>query len=86
MRLEFRLRYRGSLVKVTVNSQEAVYELVEGPELVIFHHGEEHLLRDTLTRPIPKKVPTLPRPDQPPGRSPLGHLQQVPERYRTQSR
>ncbi|MEO3781699.1 glycosyl hydrolase family 65 protein [Actinocorallia sp. B10E7] len=86
VRLEFRLRYRGSLIKVTVNSREAVYELVEGPQLTIFHHGEEHVLRDTLTRPIPKKVPTLPRPDQPVGRAPLGHLQQVPERYRIQSR
>ncbi|GAA2737892.1 glycosyl hydrolase family 65 protein [Actinocorallia aurantiaca] len=86
VRLEFRLRYRGSLIKVTVTSQEAVYELVEGPPQKIFHHGEDHVLRDTLTRPIPKRTPTLPRPDQPAGRNPLGRLLQVPERYRTQSR
>ena len=86
VRLEFRLRYRGSLIKVTVTSKEAVYKLVEGPEQKIFHHGEEHVLQGVLKRPIPRKTPTLPRPDQPPGRSPLGHLQQVPERYRIQSR
>ncbi|WP_106400002.1 glycoside hydrolase family 65 protein [Actinocorallia populi] len=85
-RLEFRLRYRGSLIKVTVHTEEATYELVEGPELTIFHHGEEHLLRDVLRRPIPRRTPSLPRPEQPPGRAPLGHLIQAPERYRDQSR
>jgi len=86
VRLVFRLRYRGSLIKVTVNSREAVYELVEGPELTIFHHGEEHVLRDSLTRPIPPKTPSLPRPEPPAGRAPLGHLAQPALWQRGQSR
>ncbi|GAA0970150.1 glycoside hydrolase family 65 protein [Actinocorallia libanotica] len=85
-RLEFRLRYRGSLIKVTVHSEEAAYELVEGPELTIFHHGEEHRLQDALRLPIPRKTPSLPRPEQPPGRPPLGHLIQAPGQYPDQSR
>ncbi|MCD0452880.1 glycoside hydrolase family 65 protein [Actinocorallia sp. API 0066] len=73
-RLSFRLRYRGSLLCVTVHPRQATYSLRGGPPLRIIHHGEEHLLEKAdITLPIPRAQPTLPPPHQPPGRAPRRH-------------
>jgi alpha,alpha-trehalose phosphorylase len=69
-RLVFRVRYRGRLLRVTVRGEEAVYELVDGEPMEIFHHGERMLL---AARPLHRGIlpaPARPRPRQPPGRRP----------------
>src|SRR5690606_22553882 len=45
-RLSFRMRYRGNLIKVTVDSESATYELMEGPGLELWHHGQQLTLGD----------------------------------------
>jgi alpha,alpha-trehalose phosphorylase len=70
-RLTFRIRYRGCLLRVTVNGHLATYELLDGDTLVIFHHGERLSLTD---KPAERKIPPItagPRPQQPPGREPI---------------
>jgi alpha,alpha-trehalose phosphorylase len=70
-RLTFRIRYRGRLLRVTVQGHEATYELLDGDPLVIFHHGERLSLTD---KPAERKIPPItagPRPQQPPGREPI---------------
>lgn len=62
-RLAFRLRYRGGRFRVTVTSQEATYDLLEGEHVHLSHHGKEFILRDTVTHPIPA-MPARPRPPQ----------------------
>ena len=70
-RVCFRLRFRGRRVQVEVTPSEAHYELLEGDDLEIAHHGETVTLskNDPVTQPIPpvtqREVPT-----QPPGREP----------------
>lgn len=69
-RLAFRLRYRGRRLKVTATADDATYERLNGPPLVITHHGEELRLGDEpVSRPIPE-LARAPRPHQPPGRAP----------------
>jgi alpha,alpha-trehalose phosphorylase len=70
-RLRFHLRYRGRMIRVTVNGREAIYDLVDGEPLTIFHHGEPVELID---KPAERKIPPIeagPRPQQPPGREPI---------------
>jgi alpha,alpha-trehalose phosphorylase len=75
-RVAFRLTHRGSLIKVDVRHQGAMYTLLEGPPLDVAHHGEGLRLEvgRAVTRPLPP-VPVLERPRQPPGREPArrGH-------------
>ena len=39
-RLAFRLRYRGRRLRVEIGPREATYELLEGEELPVHHHGD----------------------------------------------
>ncbi|GLZ03757.1 glycosyl hydrolase [Actinomadura sp. NBRC 104412] len=71
-RLSFRMRYRGSRLRVTVRHDHAVYELLEGPGLRLRHHGEEFSLGADEPAKLPiEPIPPLPRPAQPQGREPL---------------
>jgi alpha,alpha-trehalose phosphorylase len=72
-RLAFRLTHRGSLLKVDVRHQQAVYTLLDGPAIEIAHHGEG--LRVEAGQPATRAVPPAPAleaPKQPPGREPAG--------------
>jgi alpha,alpha-trehalose phosphorylase len=69
-RLEFRIRYRGRRIAVTVEHDEATYELRDGDPITIEHHTAELELGDKPERrPIPPP-PRLSRPHQPAGRAP----------------
>ena len=70
--LKFRLRYRGRKLRITINSQRAKYELLEGDPLPVVHHGKEFEL---AKRAVQHDIPPIlagPRPEQPPGRAPFG--------------
>ena len=70
-RIAFRLRYRGRRLRVEIGPQEATYELLDGEELPIHHHGDWLKLEPgaPVTRPLPP--PLTPEPvQQPPGREP----------------
>ncbi len=71
-RLAFHLLFRGCRLRVEVKATEATYRLLDDPQLVIRHHGEEILLPvgEAVTRPIPP-IQAGPRPTQPPGRAPM---------------
>jgi len=71
-RLAFHLLFRGCRLRVEVRASEVTYRLLDDPQLVIRHHGEEILLPvdAAVTRPIPP-VKAGPRPTQPPGRAPM---------------
>lgn len=78
-RLAFRMRYRGRKIAVTVHTASATYEVLDGPELTITHHGEKLTIgHKSIERPIPPMVAPL-RPNQPPGREPLprGHKEET---------
>ena len=69
-RLCFRVRYRGSGVKVTTDGQTATYHLWSGPPLTVWHEDEPlELGSEDVRRPV-TPVPCGPRPVQPPGREP----------------
>jgi alpha,alpha-trehalose phosphorylase len=69
-RLAFRMRYRGNLIKVGVTAEEARYELLDGPGLKLWHHGEEFTLgEEPVELPI-EPVQPRPAPTQPAGREP----------------
>ncbi|HEY6697707.1 MAG TPA: glycosyl hydrolase family 65 protein [Acidimicrobiales bacterium] len=69
-RLEFRVRYRGRRIAVTVDHEDATYDLRDGDPITIEHHSDALELGDKPERrPIPPP-PRLPRPEQPPGRAP----------------
>jgi alpha,alpha-trehalose phosphorylase len=70
-RLAFRMRYRGSRIRVTVRAENATYELLEGPGLKLRHHGEEFTLGDEPAELPIEPLPAQPRPAQPPGREPM---------------
>ncbi len=44
----FKINYRGSIIKLTINSKGTTYKLVEGKELEITHRGKSFMLKDTL--------------------------------------
>ena len=71
-RLAFHLLFRDCRLRVDVRATEVTYHLLDDPQLVIRHHGEEILLpvNVAVTRPIPP-VKAGPRPTQPPGRAPM---------------
>ncbi len=70
-RLAFHLRWLGGLLHVTITPQEATY-LSEGGPLVLHLAGEEVALGDgeAVTRALVPRVPLLPPPSQPAGRTP----------------
>jgi alpha,alpha-trehalose phosphorylase len=70
-RLAFRIRYRQRTVRVAITPGEAKYELLDGEQLAITHHGEPVLLGHL---PVMLAIPPLPltlRPRQPSGRAPV---------------
>ena len=71
-RLAFHLLFRDCRLRVDVRATEVTYHLLDDPQLVIRHHGEEILLPVdvAVTRPIPPVI-AGPRPTQPPGRAPM---------------
>ncbi|MGL4172977.1 MAG: glycoside hydrolase family 65 protein [Actinomycetota bacterium] len=76
-RLRFRLRWRGMRLLVDVNHEEVRYTLRDGPagHLTVHHAGEpvNVTVSAGVTRPIRRRVPLLPPPEQPPGRAPTRH-------------
>jgi alpha,alpha-trehalose phosphorylase len=73
-RLSFRLVYRGRRLRVTISSDTATYELMQGDAVEVEHHDDLFTLQPgrPQTRPIaPVHVGPAPRP--PPGREPSRH-------------
>jgi alpha,alpha-trehalose phosphorylase len=74
--LNFRLRFQGRKLRVSVTHTEARYHLVEGDPLPLVHHGSKFTLgTDQVRFPIPA-ITAGPRPAQPPGRPPYTHKDQ----------
>ena len=69
-RLSFRLLYRGRRVRIDIGREHARYELLDGEELDLLHHGERFTLMpaspQTLSNPL---LPQPPPVDAPPGRA-----------------
>ena len=76
-RLRFHVFFRRRRLRVTVTRSEATYELLDGAQIEVTHHGESLTLGAgaPVTRPIPA-APRLPAPTQPPGREPRGRRSQ----------
>jgi alpha,alpha-trehalose phosphorylase len=70
-RLEFRIRYRGRRIAVTVDHEHATYDLRDGDPITIEHHSKPFELGDKRQRRTIPSPPRLPRPEQPPGRAPV---------------
>jgi alpha,alpha-trehalose phosphorylase len=73
-RLNFRLRYRGRRLGVSITRSEARYELLEGDPMPLIHHGEPLTLED---KPLVCDVPQIqagPPPHQPAHRAPITHV------------
>jgi alpha,alpha-trehalose phosphorylase len=70
-RLEFRIRYRGRRIAVTVDHEQATYDLRDGDPITIEHHSEAFELGEKPERRSIPSPPRLPRPEQPPGRAPV---------------
>ncbi len=70
-RLAFRIRYRGRRIAVTVDHEEATYELRDGDPITIEHHSDAFELGDKPQRREIPSPPRLPSPEQPAGRAPL---------------
>jgi alpha,alpha-trehalose phosphorylase len=70
-RLTFRILFRGRRLEVEFDRNEATYTLLEGPPLLITHHGDrvEIPAHAALTKPIPA-APVRAAPTQPTGRKP----------------
>jgi alpha,alpha-trehalose phosphorylase len=68
--LTFRLRYRGRKLCVTVTTEHAKYELLDGDPLSLTHHGKEFKLGKKAVQHDISPVQPGPRPEQPPGRAP----------------
>ncbi len=66
----FRLRYRGNRIKVGVTAEETRYELLDGPGLKLWHHGERFTLGDDPVELPIEPVQPPPPVTQPPGREP----------------
>jgi alpha,alpha-trehalose phosphorylase len=76
--MTFRILFRGRQLKVEFDRNETTYTLLEGPPLVITHHGEgvEISAEAALTQPIPaapvRVAPTQPRHREPARRESSG--------------
>jgi alpha,alpha-trehalose phosphorylase len=68
-RLEFRIRYQSSSIRVRVRHKDVTYELVDGPPLEIVHYDETIVVDKPVTREWHVEDPG-PEPRQPPGRGP----------------
>ncbi|MFJ3660196.1 glycoside hydrolase family 65 protein [Streptomyces sp. NPDC090119] len=72
-RLAFHLQFRGRRLRVEIGADKTTYTLLEGPPLIIEHHGETVTLE--TDEPAVRTVPPLtqrPTPEQPPHRVPKG--------------
>ncbi|MEU4107080.1 glycoside hydrolase family 65 protein [Streptomyces sp. NPDC048208] len=72
-KLAFHLQFRGRRLRVEIGADKATYTLLEGPPLIIEHHGETVALE--ADEPAVRTVPPLthrPAPEQPPHRVPKG--------------
>lgn len=67
-RIRFRLMYHGKRLRVTIESGQSTYELMEGASLDVYHHGEQL----TVTAGIPVTLQNPPPPSLPPVRQPYG--------------
>jgi alpha,alpha-trehalose phosphorylase len=67
-RLSFGVLFRGRRLRVEVQTDHAVYELLDGDPLEFTHHGE----RMTVTASEPLTCPVPPAPQRPVPRSPAG--------------
>ena len=73
-RLSFRLRYRGSRLRVSATPEATTYRLMDGPPITLQHHGEEFELgAEEVTRPNPPRHEPEQEVRQPPGREPRLH-------------
>ena len=81
-RLSFTLRWRGMRLRVAVAPEEATYTLRDGPEgsMTFRHAGDDVTVRvgEPVTHKIAKRTPTLPPPQQPPGREPATRARRRP--------
>ncbi len=70
-RLGFGVLFRGRRLRVEVQADHAVYELIQGDPLELLHHGERITVTagQPLRSPVPP-APKLPQPQSPPGREP----------------
>jgi alpha,alpha-trehalose phosphorylase len=70
-RLSFGLSYRGRRLRAEITADQARYSLLEGPALVIAHHGKQITLTtsEPVSCPIPEQL-ARETPTQPPGRAP----------------
>ena len=71
-KLTFRMKVRGTLLRVEIRPQEAEYSVVSGPSLELWHYGEALTVseKDSETRSLPPLLPLI-QPTQPPGREPV---------------
>jgi alpha,alpha-trehalose phosphorylase len=73
-RLHFNLRWRGLKLSVDINKNDATYGVRAGENgsVTLRHCGDDLTIAagTTVTRPIAKRTPLLPRPTQPAGRAP----------------
>jgi alpha,alpha-trehalose phosphorylase len=70
-RLCFRMLHRGRRIQVEVVDRRATYTLLEGEPADLFHHGQPFVLsQDAPVALDVPEPPDLPRPSQPPGRTP----------------
>ncbi|GHE96691.1 glycoside hydrolase family 65 protein [Streptomyces griseoluteus] len=72
-KLAFHLQFRGRRLRVEISGDKATYTLLEGPPLIIEHHGETVMLEadEPAVRTVPPPTPR-PTPEQPPHRVPKG--------------
>lgn len=72
-RLAFHLQFRGRRLRVEISGDKTTYTLLEGPPLIIEHHGETVMLEadEPAVRTVPPLTPR-PTPEQPPHRVPKG--------------
>jgi alpha,alpha-trehalose phosphorylase len=71
-KIAFRLRWRGRRLQVQITPGQAEYQLLDGAELELSHHGQTMTL--TMDAPVVQPIPPTPSTDhlaQPVGREPL---------------
>lgn len=71
-RIAFRLRWRGRRLQVDITPGQAKYQLLEGDELELSHHGQPITLEQNS--PVVEVIPATPpthHVTQPVGRAPL---------------
>jgi alpha,alpha-trehalose phosphorylase len=74
-RITFRLRWRGRRLRVQITPGQSQYQLLDGAELQLRHHGRPITL--TIDSPVTQPIPPAPPTDhlvQPLGREPLARL------------